>query len=93
MKKKELLKKFIVKTHVLHKKYVNTLFKRVLFNFGFMCLIAMEYAITIKLSLPYLYLFRLLKIFIALTCIIPSILIYTSPSFEYDWAILEKKYG
>ena len=63
MKKKELLKKFIVKTHVLHKKYVNTFLKRILFNFGFMCLVVIEYTIAMKLSLPYLYLFRLFEDF------------------------------
>ena len=76
---------FVVGVNLTYKKYVNTFFKKVVFNIIFFALITLEYIVTLNLSLPYLYLFRILKIFIGFTCLFPTIMKWGSPTFKWYW--------
>ena len=89
-KNTKLLIIIIVKTNLIYQKYINKFYKKLLFNIAFLVLITLEYTIMMELSLPYLYIFRIIKLFIAITCVVPNFLKWGSPSFRHHWDIVER---
>ena len=80
---------FVVGTHLIYQKYVNSFIKKVVFNTVFFFLITIEYVFITEFSLPYLYIFRIAKLFISLTVIRPNFFKWSSALFERYWTVWE----
>jgi hypothetical protein len=80
----------MIPTNIIFNTHINTKARKFFFGLGFIILTLVEKDIFGYLGLEYMYFFRIFRIWIGLSCIVPSFFCWGSPSFQRFWT---KKIG
>jgi len=75
----------MVPTNIIFNTHINTKVRKIFFGVAFIILSLVEKDIFTYLGLEYMYIFRVLRLWIGLSCIVPSLFCWGSPSFQIFW--------